>query len=101
MNVNKKKEGDVLTVIIEGALDIKTAPELSKELKGELDDVKTLVFDLAGSEYTSSSGLRVFLDAFQTISKNGGSMSMINVNKTFYDILKLTGFTDFIDIRQV
>ncbi len=100
MNVNKNKEGDVLTVSIEGILNINTAPELSKELKGELDDVKTLIFDLAGTEYTSSAGLRVLLDAFQTISKNEGKMTMINVNKSFYDILKLTGFTDFIDIRQ-
>lgn len=100
MNVKKKKEGDVLTVIIEGALNINTAPELSKELKGELDDVKSLIFDLAGTEYTSSAGLRVLLEAFQIMSKNGGNMILINVNKSFYDILKLSGFTDFIDIRQ-
>ncbi len=100
MKIIKQKEQDELTVKIEGALDIKTAPELSKEVMGELEGVKNLSFDLAGTDYISSSGLRVILGAFQVIAKNGGSMSIINVNEEIYDILKLSGFTDFIDIRQ-
>ena len=35
MKVEKIKNGEVLTVKIEGALDINTAPELKKELNGE------------------------------------------------------------------
>ena len=100
MKVDKVKEGDLLTVSIEGTLDINTAPELKKELMGELDDVNKVVFDLLKTDYTSSAGLRVFLETFQILGKKGGTISMINVNAVFYDILKLSGFTDFLDIQK-
>ncbi len=100
MKVEKKKDGDLLTVFIEGTLDINTAPELKKELKGELEDVNKVVFDLKNTDYTSSAGLRVFLETFQNLSKKGGTISMINVNPVFYDILKLSGFVDFLDIQR-
>ncbi len=100
MKVDKKKDGDLLTVSIEGSLDINTAPELKKELKGELEDVNKVVFDLKNTDYTSSAGLRVFLEAFQILEKKGGTIAMINVNKVFYDILRLSGFTDFLDIQE-
>ena len=99
MNVVKQKNGDVLTVKIEGNLDINTAPELKNQLKGELDDVSKVIFDLEKTDYTSSAGLRVLLEAFQILHAKGGTMSMINVNEVFYDILKLSGFTDFLDIQ--
>ena len=100
MNVIKEKSDGKMIVKIEGVLDIKTAPELSAALKGELDDVTEVVFDLLKTEYTSSAGLRVLLKTFQILEPKGGTMKMINVNETFYDILKLAGFTDFIDIQK-
>ncbi len=100
MNVEKKKDGDVLTVLIEGTLDINTAPELKSQLKGKLDDVNKVIFDLQKTSYTSSAGLRVLLETFQVLHAKGGTMSMINVNEVFYDILKLSGFTDFLDIQR-
>ncbi len=100
MNVEKIKNGDVLTVKIEGALDINTAPVLKKELSGKLDDVMNVIFDLQNTNYTSSAGLRVLLEVFQIMSKKSGKMSMINVKGVFYDILKLSGFTDFLDIQK-
>ena len=101
MEIIKEKDGDVLTVKILGALDIKTAPELSKELKGQLDDINHVIFDLKGTDYTSSSGLRVLLETYQVLASKEGTMVMRNVQPSFYDILKLSGFTDFIDIQKV
>ncbi len=39
MNIKITKEGETLTAAIDGPLDIKTAPELSAALEGELQDV--------------------------------------------------------------
>lgn len=100
MTVKKEKNGDELIVSIEGAVDITTAPELQAALDGELDDVKSVVFDLKDSDYTSSSGLRVILGTYQILEKKGGTIKLKNVNKAFYDILKMTGFTDFIQIEN-
>lgn len=100
MNVNKIKDGDVLTVAIEGSLDIKTSPQLREAMIGELDNISSLIFDLSDCNYTSSAGLRVILESYQILSAKGGNMSIINVNSMLYDTLKLSGFTDFIDIKR-
>ncbi len=100
MNVKKTKDGDVLTVAIEGSLDIKTSPQLKEAMKGELESVSSLIFDLADCNYTSSAGLRVILESYQILSERGGDLSIINANSVLYDTLKLSGFTDFIDIKR-
>ena len=100
MNVKKTKDGDVLTVAIEGSLDIKTSPQLKEAMKGELENVSSLIFDLADCNYTSSAGLRVILESYQILSERDGGLSIINANSVLYDTLKLSGFTDFIDIKR-
>ncbi|WP_034443143.1 STAS domain-containing protein [Butyrivibrio sp. AE2032] len=100
MTIKKEKEGEVLVVSIEGTLDINTAPQLTDALEGELNDVNEVHFDLAKTDYTSSAGLRVFLRTFQILDKKDGRMVIENVNETFYDILKLSGFTDFLEITK-
>lgn len=100
MTIKKEKEGEVLVVSIEGTLDINSAPQLTDALEGELDNVNEVHFDLAKTDYTSSAGLRVFLRTFQILDKKDGRMVIENVNETFYDILKLSGFTDFLEITK-
>lgn len=100
MTVTKTKDGDVLTVAIAGSLDVKTAPELSAALEGELDDVMEVIFDLKETEYTSSAGLRVFLGTFQILEEKDGRMLLKNVNDAFMEILEVTGFTDFLEIEN-
>ncbi len=100
MKVTKKKDGDLLTVEIEGALDINTAPELSKALQGELDDVSEVHFDMGKTSFTSSAGLRVLLKTYQDLSQKNGKMILKNVNEVFYDVLKVSGFTSFLQIEK-
>lgn len=98
MVINKTKNGDELTVALEGRLDTTTAPELDDMLKEELGDVKNLVFDFAGLEYISSAGLRVLLISQKTMNKQG-SMVIKNVNEEINEIFEVTGFTDILTIE--
>ena len=50
MKIQKKLEGNNLTIFIEGRLDTNTAPELEKELSS-LDGIQNLVFDFEKLEY--------------------------------------------------
>lgn len=100
MNIAKEKDGSRLTVTIEGSLDIRTAPDLSKALEGELEDVNEVYFDLKGTNYTSSAGLRVLLKTFQVMEGKDGRMVLKNVNEDLYDVLKLSGFVDFLEIEN-
>ncbi|MCR5237223.1 MAG: STAS domain-containing protein [Lachnospiraceae bacterium] len=90
MTVTKKQDGNMLTVSIDGKLDALTSPQLEKEL-GNLNGIDNLVLDLKDLIYTSSAGLRVFLNA-QKIMDDQGDMVIRNANEEVMDIFKETGF---------
>ncbi|PWT25710.1 MULTISPECIES: STAS domain-containing protein [Butyrivibrio] len=98
MVINKTRNGDELTVAVEGRLDTTTAPELDDMLKAELGDVKKLLFDFAKLDYISSAGLRVLLLSQKTMNKQG-SMVIKNVNEEINEIFEVTGFSDILTIE--
>ena len=98
LNIEKKKEGAKLELVLAGRLDTTTAPELEKELKASLDGVDELVFDMASLEYISSAGLRVLLSA-QKIMNKQGTMKVLHVNETIMEIFEVTGFSDILVIE--
>ena len=98
LNINKTIEEGKACYALEGRLDTVTAPELEKELKGSLDDVKELLLDFEKLEYISSAGLRVLLSAQKTMSRQG-EMKLINVNETIMEIFEVTGFSDILNIE--
>ena len=98
LNIEKKKEGSKLELVLAGRLDTTTAPELEKELKASLDGVDELVFDMASLEYISSAGLRVLLSA-QKIMNKQGAMKVLHVNETIMEIFEVTGFSDILAIE--
>ena len=98
MTINKKLEGNTLTIALEGRLDTTTAPELEKEIKSGLDGVDVLVMDLEKLEYISSAGLRVLLSAHKIMSGRGG-MKLMHVNEMVMEVFEVTGFTDILTIE--
>ena len=97
MTIDLKRDGGKLTLALEGRLDTTTSPQLESELRGALDGVTELDFDLAGLDYISSAGLRVLLSAQKQMNKQG-SMTLRNVNDTILEIFEVTGFTDILTI---
>ena len=98
MNIQQEKNGNQLTVALEGRLDTMTAPELEAALKEALDGVEELTFDLANLEYISSAGLRVLLAAQKTMNRQG-SMTVKNANEIIMEIFDVTGFADILTIE--
>jgi len=98
MNIKQNREGNKLTVSINGRVDTSTAPELLEQLKEAMKDIEDLVLDLAGVDYISSAGLRVILYAQKTMNDQG-SLTLINVNSDIMDTFELTGFTDILTIK--
>ncbi len=98
LNIEKNINGAELNIALTGRLDTTTAPELEKELKASMDDVTSLVIDMAALEYISSAGLRVLLSA-QKIMNKQGKMTVKNVNETIMEIFEVTGFSDILTIE--
>ena len=97
MTINKTRDGNSLTVAIEGRLDTTTAPQLEAELKASLDGITDLTIDLSTLEYISSAGLRVLLSA-QKIMNKQGKMKVTGANETVMEVFEVTGFSDILNI---
>ena len=98
MTIEKKINGEALTLIVSGRLDTQTAPELEKELDSVLTDTKELTFDFANLEYVSSAGLRVILKAQKAMNAQG-SMKLTGVNDSIMEVFDITGFLDILTIE--
>jgi len=91
MEIIQNADSGKLTVTLNGRLDTVTAPELEKVLV--LDGVTELVFDVAGLEYVSSAGLRLFLSAHKRMIKQGG-MTISGARPVVREVFDITGFSD-------
>ena len=98
MNIIKTRSDGALTIALEGRMDISTAPDLEREVKGSLDGVTELVFDFEKLAYISSAGLRVLLLA-QKKMNNQGTMKVIHVNPMVMEVFETMGFAGIITIE--
>lgn len=98
MTIEKKLDGNTLTVTLEGRLDTSTAPELEASLKDALDGVTELFFDFGKLDYISSAGLRVMLSTQKKMNKQG-KMIIKNANDVIKEVFEVTGFIDIMTIE--
>ncbi len=98
MTVTKTKNGNALSVKVDGRIDTTTAPQLENELKESIADAESLVLDFADVAYISSAGLRVLLSVQKIMGKKGG-MKLINVSEDIMEIFEVTGFSDILTIE--
>ena len=76
-----------MTVDLSGSLDSSTAPELERQLAPVLGtQVTHLVFDLAGLNFISSAGLRVFASARKQLRERGGQTSFVRMQSQIREV---------------
>jgi anti-sigma B factor antagonist len=97
----------IVTIKLIGSLDTATAPELERQMISCLAGrVNQLVFDLAGLNFVSSAGLRLFQMARkQMVARGSGQASFINmqpqVEEVFAIIQSLPGIGVFKDLESL
>lgn len=99
MEIVNKAEGTKMTMEISGWLDTQTSPQLEEALSALDDSVTSLVFDFAKLEYISSAGLRQVIAAYKKMADKDG-FKIINISDEVYDVFKLTGFDQKINIEK-
>lgn len=91
-------ENNILTLYLEGELNSTNAEEIDNEIdnivKGQ--DFDELILDFLDLNYVSSAGLRIVLK----LKQHFNNVSITNVNLEVYDILTMTGFTNFMNIKK-
>ena len=79
MKIDRIIYDDLLTLRPHGRIDTLSAEEFRSALLDAFKENENLIIDLAETEYISSSGLRVFLEARKMVSDKG-AFSIINTN---------------------
>ena len=98
MNIVRQLNNKELVLSLEGELNSTTASIFEDVIKNELDDVDSLIIDLAKLSYLSSAGLRILLVAQKIMMKKGG-MVVRHPNNEVMEIFSLTGFSNVLDIE--
>ena len=99
MTINGIRNGDSLTVELEGRLDTLSSPELNEYLSKYYASITDLTFDLKNLEYISSSGLRVVLKAQKAMQDKGGIV-IRHANKLVMGVFGVTGFDHILRFEE-
>ncbi|MDR0997142.1 MAG: STAS domain-containing protein [Zoogloeaceae bacterium] len=100
MQIDKHREENRETLTLTGRLDTISAPLLLAALEEDAAGITEIIFELAGLEYVSSAGLRVFLIVHKKMAGYGGKMVLRQVTAEVMDILNMTGFSQFLAIEK-
>ena len=92
MTIEEKKEGETLTLIPNGNIDVHSSDEFTQTLIRSFQKSRALVVDMESVAYVSSAGLRAFILGQKTANSKGADLSLINVQDTVKDIFHTTGF---------
>ena len=99
MKIDSQKDGENLTLKLEGRLETSTAPKLQEVVDKELEGIMKLLIDLEELEYVSSAGLRVLLAASKKMKAKQGNMVVCHVGEDIMEVFEITGFNDILNIQ--
>ncbi|MFZ9405809.1 MAG: STAS domain-containing protein [Burkholderiaceae bacterium] len=83
-----------------GRLDGSNAPAAEKELLALVESGGSVDVNLAGLDYVSSAGLRVFLAAAKAAKAKGGKLVLMSPKAAVLEVLQISGFDRILEIRS-
>ena len=99
MDIKEENLDGQIELIISGEIDGTNVGEFEEKVNGASDRTQTLVLNLDGLEYVSSTGLRVFLTLQKKMRGRGDEVVIRNVNEEVMDIFTVTGFVKLLNIE--
>ncbi|MBI1873980.1 MAG: STAS domain-containing protein [Acidobacteria bacterium] len=92
MQIQEKTVGDVTILDLKGKMTLGEGDELLKEkINGLIQGgKKKLVLNLEGVPYVDSAGLGELVRTYTTVSRQGGSLKLLNLTKRIQDLLAIT-----------
>lgn len=100
MDIIVRESGDIRIIDLKGRLDTGTSPTAESAINKILDEgCQKLAINLSGTDYISSSGLRVLLATAKKISTMKGKFKICQPNEVVKEILDISGFSTILDVR--
>src|SRR4051812_24364510 len=86
-------------IVVEGELDLYTAPELKDELADLSREVTHVHVDLSGVTFLDSSGIAVLMSAARQLRERDGVVVLGVDDANILKLLQITGLGRFFEIR--
>jgi len=92
MQIDERTVGDVLVLDVKGRITLGEGDELLKDKVNSLlnQGHKKIVLNLAEVPYIDSAGLGEIVRTYTTVSRQGGSLKLLNLTKRITDLLAIT-----------
>jgi anti-anti-sigma factor len=93
-----KDRGGLVTVVVDGELDIHSAPGLSEALAPAADAGRHLVLDVAGLQFCDCAGLSLFLRTQERARAAGGSLHLAAPTASMRRLLAVARMSDILPV---
>jgi anti-sigma B factor antagonist len=92
MDIAERTVSDVTVLDLKGKMTLGEGDELLKDKINSLlaSNKKKLVLNLEGVPYIDSAGLGEIVRTYTTVSRQGGSLKLLNLTKRIEDLLSIT-----------
>jgi len=92
MQIEERAVGDVVVLDLKGRVTLGDGDELLKDKVNSLVNrgFKKIVLNLAEVPYVDSAGLGEIVRTYTTVSRQGGSLKLLNLTKRISDLLSIT-----------
>ena len=92
MQIEERAIGDVMVLDLKGKITLGEGDELLKDKVNSLVNQgrRKVVLNLAEVPYLDSAGLGEVVRAYTTVSRQGGSLKLLNLTKRITDLLSIT-----------
>jgi anti-sigma B factor antagonist len=92
MQIEERSVGGVVVLDVKGKITLGDGDELLKDKINSLVNQgrKQILLNLAGVPYIDSAGLGEIVRTYTTVSRQGGSLKLLNLTKRITDLLSIT-----------
>ena len=92
MEIDERAIGDVMVLDLKGRITLGEGDELLKDKVNSLVNQghRKVVLNLAEVPYIDSAGLGEIVRTYTTVSRQGGSLKLLNLTKRITDLLSIT-----------
>ena len=92
MQITERALADVMILDLKGKITLGEGDELLKDKVNSLvnQGQRKIVLNLADLPYLDSAGLGEVVRAYTTVTKQGGSLKLLNLTKRITDLLSIT-----------
>ena len=92
MQIQERMSGDVVVLDLKGKITLGEGDELLKDKVNSLVNQghKKIILNLADVPYIDSAGLGEVVRTYTTVSRQGGSLKLLNLTKRITDLLSIT-----------